>query len=220
MLLLSLLLLISGANGLFRVEKYYSQDLTCANYFTSWFVAEVATCTAAPTCENLNNNVGRTVTCSATVPTFPPGWVTFSSYQTIDCTGNVNIMSAPLAVCTGVWIGSPLKLNCVGSDCLLVNCDSGIFSCSGCPSQQTSGINTCIRGNPTSAYTMLSFSITPPAFTTMATTTTTIAGSTTAPIVINGTTAAPTTKPACSSSVNISWVLVTILILTVAHLQS
>jgi hypothetical protein len=176
----------------FKVEKYYSQDVTCSNYYTSWFVTPVTSCVAVSTCENLNNNAGRIVECVGSLPTFPDGWVTFSAYQTIDCTGNVAIMAAPLATCTGYWIGSPVQVNCAGSQCRVINCGAAQASCAGCPYQDTNGTNVCIRGNPTSGYTMLSYSIAPPPFTTARTTTSTRANNvTTAPANVN------TTRPGC-----------------------
>lgn len=196
-MLLFVLLFVSCFGATFKVEKYYSQDTTCSNYYTSWFVSQVTSCTAAPGCENLNNNAGRIVECATSIPTFPDGWVTFSAYQTADCTGNVGIMAAPLATCTGYWIGSAVQINCVGSQCRVFNCGLAQQTCLGCPYQDTNGINTCITGNPTTGYTMLSYKIAPPAFTT--TRTTTASGATTAPA--NNTN---TTRPASGSAVSVS----------------
>jgi hypothetical protein len=209
MLILFLLLAFSDVNAVFKTDKYYSQDVTCSNYFTSWFVSQVTTCTPVATCENLNGVVGRITTCTATAPTFPDGWVTFTSYQTLDCSDAGVIMSAPLATCTGYWVGSPVSLNCVGSACRLTNCAQALQSCAGCPSQDTNGINTCVQGNPTSGYTMLAFNIAPPPFTTARPTTT--GATTTTAVVINGTTATPTTNPACGTLLSISMLVIVLI---------
>lgn len=194
--LVFLLLLTLCLSATYKTEKYYSLDTTCSNYFTSWLVIEVATCTPTVTCENLNNNAGRITTCSTLLPTFPDGWVKFYAYQTLDCSGPVAITGAPLATCTGYWVGSAVKVNCVGSACRVWNCAMALSSCDGCPSQDTNGIDVCITGNPTSGYPMLAFKISPPPFTTTATT----LSSTTAPV--NNTN---TTIPAQASTMFVSF---------------
>jgi hypothetical protein len=173
----------------YKIEKYYSEDVSCSNYFTSWYVTQVASCSAV-LCENLNNNAGRVTDCSASAPVYPDGWVTFSAYQTIDCSDIPSVSSAPLATCTGFWVGSSVQVNCVGTACRVINCGLASNQCGGCPSQDTNGTNVCIQGNPTQGYTMLGFKIVPPPFTT-----------TRSPTVASPpTTAAPTGVPTNSST--------------------
>lgn len=196
--------------GTFKIEKFYSQDTTCSNYFTSWLVSEVSSCTPVATCENLNDMTGRITTCVTSLPTFPDGWVTFSSYQSINCGGSVTILSTPLATCTGIWVASAVSINCVGSNCRIFECSSSSTNCGGCPYKDTNVTDACVRGNPTDTFTMFSYIISPPAFTTSRTSTTT--GLTSSP-ANNTTTTTNTTKPACGSIVKTNVLLATIVLI-------
>jgi hypothetical protein len=192
----------------FKIDKFYSQDTTCSNYFTSWLVSEVVSCTPAATCTNLNGMTGRITTCASSVPTFPDGWVTFSSYQTLNCGGSVTILSAPLATCSGIWVGSAVSINCVGSNCRVFECSSSSTTCGGCPYKDTNVTNACVNGNPTDTFSMLSYRISPPAFTTARSTTTT--GLTT--ISQSSTNGASTTRPggACITNANLAFMVVVV----------
>lgn len=171
MFLILLSLLVVSFSQTYQIEKFYSQDLTCSFQETSWLITQVTTCTPSTSCQNLNGNAGKQVTCQSTLPSLPTGWASLQSFQSsTNCGGIGMTFAAPADTCSGYWSGATVRLLCAPIQGSIVDCQASSATCGGCPSQQATKGGTCVQGNPTLSFTMSSYIFTCPSVTTTATT--------------------------------------------------
>lgn len=180
-MILALIFFIATTQGVFQITKFYSQDITCSNTETLWYVTQVSSCTAR-TCSNLNGQVGQVVSCVSSV-VYPVGWTSIEIWQSsTSCSGNSTAFAAmPANGCSGIWTGSTFNLGCgtnpnIGS---IADCGISTASCNGCSYKQAARNGTCGSGNPTTTLPVSSYKWTCPSVTTASSSTSTATGTST-----------------------------------------
>ena len=201
-MILALILFITTAQSVFQITKFYSEDTTCSNTETLWFVTQVTTC-AASGCSNLNGQVGQVVLCTGTV-VYPVGWTYIEIWtSSTTCGGVSNAFAAmPANGCSGIWTQSTFSLRCASDPNIGVIADCGIStpSCNGCSFKQAARNGTCGSGNPTTSLPVSSYKWTCPNVTTSSSS-----------LATTGSTAGvTTTRPGVCSMLEVSFVMIAI----------
>lgn len=144
----------------YQVTQYYSGDLTCSSAFTAMQIVESTTCTPSSTCTNINNNYGQKVSCVSAPPSYPSGWAALEIWTgSASCQGtSTGILVAPADTCTGKWIYSTAQFNC--SNNLILDCQASVATCGGCSSKTVTSGGSCVTGNPTTSFPILSYKFT------------------------------------------------------------
>jgi hypothetical protein len=188
--MVSFLLLLSSiatlAMAVTQLTKFYSQDTTCSNQETLWYVTQVTTCTPSSSCTNLNGMVGQMILCPPSI-TFPTGWSSIEIWQSsTTCSGASTAFAAmPANGCSGIWTSSTFSLICGTNSSILTgaiqDCSASMSTCGGCSVKQATKGGTCVSGNPTTSLPISSYKWTCPSVATTTTTTSTSSGTTTSP---------------------------------------
>jgi hypothetical protein len=167
-----------------QLTKFYSQDTTCSNQETLWYVAQPATCTPSSSCTYLNGMVGQVISCPSSI-TFPIGWSSIEIWQSsTTCAGLSTAYAAmPSNGCSGIWTSSTFSLICGTNQSVLTgaiqDCSASMPTCGGCASKQATKGGTCVGGNPTTNFPISSYKWTCPSATATSTTTTSTTSGTT-----------------------------------------
>tara|TARA_R110001632_G_scaffold112178_4_gene223182 strand:- start:5758 stop:6432 length:675 start_codon:yes stop_codon:yes gene_type:complete len=220
MILLLILSIISSSFGAIRVEKIYSEDLTCSGTQTSWIITYPATCTPRATCSNSNNVLGSIVECPASFSSsdLPYGWSMLQLWNTTSsCAGNpYAIGAAPSNTCSGASIGPSFSLRCWSSIPVIKDCPQVNPGCNGCATQMVPAPNPnagCVAGNILFYQTVTSYNwFCPPRTTTVSTTSGSTLMTTTPATTLSTTMMNMTTTPSNASVLSVSFVLISILL--------
>ncbi len=163
---------ISICNAIFKIDKYFAGDLTCSNVNTMWHITQPGSCTALPSCENVNSMTGRIVACENTL-TLPSEWASieiWGSSTSCASTSDAILATPGRNTCSGVWIGASFVLNCLAQQSSFIDCLSTAQTCGGCSSKPATRGGACITGNPTSSFTVASYKLVCPVLSSTTTT--------------------------------------------------